>query len=98
MRLVADDFYEDAVGQGGVAEDVDDSIFGECSEHGVGFGVRIGWSVGLRGVGGGLEGRRGGSCWSVGALHSAVHGLVGEAVGVLVFVAEGVRDLEGLEF
>jgi hypothetical protein len=32
------------------------------------------------------------------ALHSTVHGFVGEAVGVLVFVAEGVSDLEGFEF
>jgi hypothetical protein len=30
--------------------------------------------------------------------HAAIHGLVGEAVGVLVFVAEGVGDLEGFEF
>jgi hypothetical protein len=32
-----------------------------------------------------------------GALGAAVHGLVGQAVGVLVFVAEGVDDLEGVE-
>jgi len=33
----------------------------------------------------------------LGAFHATVHGFVGEAVGVLVFVAEGVRDLEGFE-
>ena len=32
-----------------------------------------------------------------GALGAAVHGLVGQAVGVLIFVAEGVDDLEGVE-
>ena len=32
------------------------------------------------------------------AVHAAVHSLVGEAVGVLVFVAEGVGDFEGFEF
>ena len=32
-----------------------------------------------------------------GAFHAAVHGFVGEAVGVLVFVAEGVGDLEAVE-
>ena len=31
------------------------------------------------------------------AFHASVHGLVGEAVGVFVFVAEGVGDLEGFE-
>ncbi len=31
------------------------------------------------------------------AFHAAVHGFVGEAVGVLVFVAEGVGDLEAVE-
>ena len=42
----------------------------------------------------------GGAGWpgSWRALHAAVHGFVGEAVGVLVFVAEGVGDLEGFEF
>ncbi len=32
------------------------------------------------------------------AAHATVHGLVGEAVGVFVFVAEGVGDLEGFQF
>ena len=33
----------------------------------------------------------------LGAPHAAVHGLVGEAVRVLVFVAQGVDDLEAVE-
>jgi hypothetical protein len=37
--LLADDFYEDAVGEGGVAEDVDYAVFGEAAEHGIGFAV-----------------------------------------------------------
>ena len=43
--------------------------------------------------------RGGGAGWpgAWGALHAAVHGLVGEPVGVLVFVAKGVRDLEAFE-
>ena len=45
-----------------------------------------------------FSGRRSGLAGGVGAFHSAVHGFVGEAVGVLVFVAEGVGDLEGFEF
>ncbi len=32
-----------------------------------------------------------------GAFHAAVHGFVGEAVGVFVFVTEGVGDLEAVE-
>ena len=32
------------------------------------------------------------------AVHAAVHGFVGEAVGVFVFVAQGVGDLEAVEF
>ena len=35
--LLADDFDEDAVGEGGAAEDVDDAVAGEAAEHGVGF-------------------------------------------------------------
>jgi hypothetical protein len=100
----ADDFDEDAVGQGRVAEDVDDTVFGEAAEHGVGFGVGVGRGLGPGGVGGGLERGRGGLAggWGTGittlaAAHAPVHGLVGEAVGVLVFVAEGVGYLEGFE-
>ena len=39
-----------------------------------------------------------GSGRGLGAFHASVHGFVGEAVGVFVFVAEGVGDLEGFEF
>ena len=53
---------------------------------------------GFGGVGGGFERWRGRLAGGVGSLHAAVHGFVGEAVGVLVFVAEGVGDLEGFEF
>jgi hypothetical protein len=102
VRLFADDFDEDTVGESGVAEDVDDAVFGEAAEHGVGFGVGVGWGLGFGGVGGGREGRPSGGLGSgVAALatpHSAVHGFVGQAVGVFVFVAEGVGDFEGFEF
>ena len=50
MSLFADDFDEDAVGEGGVAEDVDYAVFGEAAEHGVGLGVGVGWSLGFGGV------------------------------------------------
>jgi hypothetical protein len=105
FRLFADDLDEDTVGEGGIAEDVDDAVFGEAAEHGVGFGVGVGRSFGFGGVRGRFEGRRDGLAGGLGAgvatlvaAHSAVHGLVGEAVGVLVFVAEGVGDFEGFEF
>jgi hypothetical protein len=105
FRLFADDFYEDAIGEGGVAEDVDDAVFGEAAEHGVGLRVGVGWGLGFRWVGCSLQrGRGGGLCRGVGAglatlaaAHSAVHGLVGQAVGVLVFVAKSMGDLEGFE-
>jgi hypothetical protein len=79
---------------------VDYAVFGEAAEHGVGLGVGggLGWGLRCGGVGRGFEWWRGGLAGGVGTLHSAVHGFVGEAVGVLVFVAEGVGDLEGLEF
>ena len=102
--LLADDFDEDAVGEGGVAEDVDYAVFGEAAEHGVGLGVGVGWGFGFGGVGawlsaGDWQARAGWGTRSCGAaFHAAVHGFVGEAVGVLVFVAEGVGDLEGFEF
>jgi hypothetical protein len=96
--LFADDFDEDTVREGGAAEDVDDTVFGEAAEHGVGLRVGVGWSCGFRGVGSGFERRWGGLTGGVGAFHSTIHGFVGEAVGVLVFVAEGVGDLEGFEF
>ena len=40
-----------------------------------------------------------GSGWGprLGAFHTSVHGFIGEAVSILVFVAEGVGDLESLE-
>jgi hypothetical protein len=95
--LLADDFYEDAVGEGGAAEDVDYAVFGEAAEHGVGLGVGVGWGIGFGGVGGGFERRRGRLARGVRAFYAAIHGFVGQAVGVLVFVAEGVGDLEGLE-
>jgi hypothetical protein len=115
IRLFADDFDEDAVGEGGIAEDVDYAVFGEATEHGVGLGVGVGRGFGFGGVGAGFGCRfahvpkcRAGRMrtWGTricgwvrgaGALHSAVHGLVGEAVGVLVFVAKSVGDLEGFE-
>ena len=90
---------------------MNDAVFGEAAEHGVGLGVRVGWGFGFGGVGAGF-GRRvasfrrgwagsmrtwGTRTWGWGAIHSPIHGLVGEAVGVLVFVAEGVGDLEGFE-
>jgi hypothetical protein len=96
--LLADDFYEDAVGEGGVAEDVDYAVFGEAAEHCVGFGVGVGWGLGFGGVRCGLEWGRGRLGGGRGAVHAAIHGLVGEAVGILIFVAEGVGDLEGFEF
>src|ERR1700722_16117022 len=79
---------------------MDGAVFGEASEHGVGFakGGGLGWGFGFGWVGSGFEWRRRGLAGGVGALHSTVHGFVGEAVGVLVFVAEGVSDLEGFEF
>ena len=80
---------------------MDYAVFGEAAEHGVGLGVGVGWGLGFGGVGGGFERRRCGLAGGVTTLvaaHAAVHGLVGEAVGVLVFVAEGVGDLEGFEF
>src|ERR1700722_1138910 len=55
-RLLADDFYEDAVGEGSSAEDVDDAVFGEAAEHGVGLGVGVGWGFGFGWVGGGFDG------------------------------------------
>jgi hypothetical protein len=39
--LFADDFDEDPVGEGGVTEDMDDAVFGEATEHGVGLGERV---------------------------------------------------------
>ena len=77
---------------------MDCAVFGEAAEHGVGFGVGVGWGFGFFGVGGGFEGCRSGLAGSWGAFHASVHGFVGEAVGVFVFVAEGVGDLEGFEF
>ena len=53
--LFADDFDEDSVGEGGVAEDVDDAVFGEAAEHGVGLGIRVGRGFGFDGVGAGYE-------------------------------------------
>jgi hypothetical protein len=83
---------------------MDDAVFGEAAEHGVGFPVGVGWGFGFGGVRGGFWGLRGGlggivraGVTRLAAAHTAVHGLVGEAVGVLVFVAEGVGDLEGFE-
>ena len=137
------------------AEDVDDAVAGEATEHGGGGWARLrwggglgsgggelgawvevggrGWGRGFVGVGNGAEGEgldsgfggearvgRGDGGLALGggvalhagavrvrtafhtaivrfrtAFHAAVHGLVGEAVGVLVFVTEGVGDLEG---
>ena len=37
--LLGNDFYEDAVGEGGGAEEVDYAVASEASEHGGGFGV-----------------------------------------------------------
>ncbi len=76
---------------------MDNAIFGKPSEHGVGLGVWIRRGFGLRRVRGGFERRRGGLAGGVRTLHSAIHGLVGETVGVLVFVAEGMADLEAFE-
>ena len=77
---------------------MDYAVFGKAAEHGVGFGIGVGWGFGFGGVGRGF--RRGGWCGAGGrgAAHSAVHGFVGEAVGVFVFVAQGVGDLEAFEF
>jgi len=47
--LFADDFDEDAVGEGRVAEEVDRAVFGEAAEHGVCFGVGVGWSFAFLG-------------------------------------------------
>jgi hypothetical protein len=76
---------------------VDRAVFGEAAKHGVGFGVWVGWGFGFGGVGISFEGWWGGLAGCVGTFHSTVHGFVGETIGVLVFVAEGVRDLEGFE-
>ena len=97
MGLLADDLDEDTVGQGCAAKKVDGAIFGEASEHGFGLGVGVGGRFGFCGVRRGFERWRSGLAGGVGTLHSAVHGFVGEAVGVLVFVAKGVGDLEGFE-
>jgi hypothetical protein len=103
-RLFSDDFDEDAVGESGVSEDVDDAVFGEAAEHGVCLGVGVGRGFGFGGIRGGFAWGRRGLTGGVGsgfatlvAAHATVHGLVGEAIGVLVFVAEGVGDLEGFE-
>ena len=58
-RLLADDLYEDAVGEGCAAEDVDYAVFGEAAEHGVGFGVGVGRGVGFGGVRRGFDDWRG---------------------------------------
>src|SRR5215471_12315216 len=96
---LGDDLDEDAVGERCSTEDVNDAVAGEAAEHGGGFGVGVGvgWGGGFGGVRGGFERRGCGLTGSVGALHAAIHGLVGEAVGVFVLVAEGVGDLEGIE-
>ena len=76
---------------------MDDTVFGEAAEHSVGFGVGVWRGVGFGGIGVGFDGGRGWLAGGVGALHAAVHGFVGEAVGFFVLVAEGVGDLEGFE-
>ena len=48
VRLLGDDFDEGAVGEGVGAEEVDDAVAGEASEHG---GGRVAWEFG----GGGIE-------------------------------------------
>ena len=74
-----------------------------------GEGFWLGWGGGFGGVGGCCEDRPGTHVrlcrtWGTriggwgGALHAAVHGLIGQGVGGFVFVAEGVGDLEGFEF
>ncbi len=58
----------------------------------------LGGGGGSSGSGAGGSGRQILRCGRYGgALHAAVHGLIGEGVGCLVFVAEGVGDLEGVE-
>src|SRR5580704_5065338 len=89
--LLADDLNEYAIRQSSVAEDVDDAVPGEATEHGIGLGVGVRRSLGLSRVGCGLERRRSRLAGRRRAFHAAVHGLIGEAVGVLVFVAKGVR-------
>ena len=42
LVLFGDYFYEDAVGEGGGAEEVDYAVAGEAAEHGGGFGGRFG--------------------------------------------------------
>src|SRR3954468_6826863 len=67
---------------------------GSCAGDWTGTHIRRGRSP-RRGLGR-LRGLWGsGSCGRT--LRPAVHGFVGEAVGVLVFVAEGVGDFEGFE-
>ena len=65
------------------------SIGGGDGRRGRGTSRRYGaeWQRGYR-----IHPRR-----AVAASHAAVHGLVGERVGVLVFVAQGVGDLKGVE-
>ena len=73
---------EDAVWKGGVVEEVDGAVADEAAQ---GFAGRWGRFCGA-------SGSRGGSF-----AHATVHGLVGEAVGVLVFVAESVGNFELFE-
>ena len=94
---LADDLDEDSIGQGGVSEDVDDAVPGEAPEHGIGLGVGVWRSLGLGRIGSGFEGGRSRLASGWRAFHAAVHGLVGEAVGVLVLMAKGMRNLEGFE-
>jgi hypothetical protein len=47
LGLFGDYFYEDAVGEGGGAEEVDHAVAGEASEHGVGFGWGFGCGAGV---------------------------------------------------
>jgi len=57
------------------------------------------WSIGCSArVWSGLERRRRRSSdLSGSSLHPSVHRLIGKAVGVLIFVTKGVRDLEAVE-
>jgi len=97
--LLADDFYEDAVGE--IAfQQVNYAAFDVAFEDLTGgFGGRGGWASGRKlsvGPCGLLTCRSAGlltCCFS----HSLVHGFVGQAVGCLVAAAKGVGHLEAFK-